>query len=210
MIKRLFVLLGLKALFLNVPAFAHDLKDGHVERDVQVVIFPDRIEVQYTLEMNANTRDSYQVRLDSSSKSSASDGKTNSGLNAKWNRFRKALAPQLAKNMMLTIGGQNLSFEPVRSELVEKHSIRLYFVMDHKYKTGSSPVAITVRDKNFATFDGYHRLALKGRRGVVVSASSVPPIVSSLKRTAWSTMTKKEKSAATEARADFHLRASSN
>ena len=63
MIKRLFVLLGLTALFLSVPAFAHDLKDGHVERDVQVVIFPDRIEVQYTLEMNANTRDSYQSRL---------------------------------------------------------------------------------------------------------------------------------------------------
>ena len=117
-------------------------------------------------------------------------------------KFTRINKPQNTKKPQVEESKNNEEKEGSGSQVQVQTAVRADSTVYNRFNTFQNP--------DFATFDGYHRLALKGRRGVVVSDSSVPPIVSSLKRTTWSTMTKKEKSAATEARADFHLRASSN
>ena len=208
MMKVLFTTISIYAALLCSLARAHDLKDGVVERDVQVVIFPDRVEFQYTIEMNARTRDKYLDEMRSKHLLESKDTRSSSADRkpvAKWDQFRNQVAPHLAKNLRLTVAGEDLPLSVLGTETIEKHSIKLYFVFSRKYRVPSSSVSLRIQDDNFSEHDGYHRLALKGRRGVAIVNSTVPPIVSSLPRKTWSKLSKKEKSAATTARADFSL-----
>ncbi len=211
---RMFLLAPILVFFAN-PAWAHELEDGAVERDCQIVIFPDRVEIQYSLEMNAKTRD--QVALaakESKGKSKNSEKRTGlpsfpttdpEELRKQWDDFRKEFATTLAEKIEVRIDGKQAKPMPARSETIEKHSISLEFVLTIKHVVTSAGQSIEVTDKNFTENAGYLRIAMKGRRKVKIANSTVPPIVSSLERTPWEEFTVKQQQKRRQAKARFFL-----
>lgn len=194
------------ASLIPCVACAHDLKDGVVERDVQLVVFPDRVEVQYTVEMNPSTRDKHVEQLAAirkiKSNGSLSSRSTSlrpdlTSMRAAWDDYRKLLGAALVEGVSLTIDSEQQTFELVSSETIEKHSTKLHFVFSAKFQVASRNQSLSLRDKNFKDHAGYHRMAIKGRRGVEVGDANVPIIVSRAKRVEWSKLTKQQQQEAT-------------
>ena len=211
---RMFLLIPILVLFAD-PAWAHDLEDGVVERDCQIVIFPDRIEFQYSLEMNAKTRDRVALAAKESKGKSKNTSKRTGlpsfpttdpeELRDQWDNFRERFAKTLAEKIEVRIDGKQAKLIPSRSETIEKHSISLEFVLTIKHAVTSEGHSIEVTDKNFAENAGFLRVAMKGRRQVKIEDSSVPPIVSSLERTPWEELTAEQQKKRRHAKARFFL-----
>lgn len=211
---RMFLLIPILAVFVN-PAWAHELEDGVVERDCQIVIFPDRVEIQYSLEMNAKTRDQVaSAAKESKGKPKNSVKRTGlpsfpttdpEELRKQWDDFRKEFAKTLAEKIEVRIDGKQTKLIPARSETIEKHSISLEFVLTIKHTVTSAGHSIEVTDKNFTDNAGYLRVAMKGRRKVKIADSTVPPIVSSLERTPCDELKPEEQKKRRHAKARFFL-----
>ncbi len=211
---RMFLLIPILAVFVN-PAWAHELENGVVERDCQIVIFPDRVEIQYSLEMNAKTRDQVSLAAKESKEQSKNTVKRSGmpsfpttdpeELRKQWDKFRKEFAKTLAEKIEVRIDGKQAKLMPARSETLEKHSISLEFVLEIKHAVTIKGHSIDVTDKNFTENPGYLRVALKGRRKVKIADSTVPPIVSSLERTPWEKLTVKQQQKRRQAKARFFL-----
>ena len=200
--------------FLTHGAWGHDLKDGVVERDVQMVVFPDRVEIQYTIEMSSSTRDKHieqmaTERKDSvsrpASKQSISFGPDLDEIREAWDDYRKLLEDELTESFSLAIDEQQQSLELVSSETIEKHSTKLYFVFAAKFQVASREQVLVMQDKNFESHACYHRMALKGRRGVQVKDANAPFIVSQVERVEWAKLTKQQQRDASTVRARILL-----
>lgn len=211
------VLLAATFLLLLVPrvAWAHELKDGVVERDVQLVVFPDRVEIQYTVEMNPRTRDQHieqllvaarKIKPSGSSRSRTTSLTTEpDAIRAAWDDYCKLLASVMAEDVTLTIDSKRQAIDLVSSETIEKHSIKLHFVFAAKFQVASESQSLALRDKNFEDQPGYHRMAIKGRRGVEVTDANVPVIVSRVKRVEWSELTQRQQQKASSVTARISL-----
>ncbi|HBE69336.1 MAG TPA: hypothetical protein DDW52_14410 [Planctomycetaceae bacterium] len=179
----------------------HDLPLGHVERDMQVVAFPDRIEFQYTIEMGAATmRQMYtQLReesLKNASKKRPALDQLPEETDAAWHAFREAMAPRLAANIRVMRNGKSAKLKTIESETVFKHTTSLSFVFETlRDQLDDSEYRLEVHDRNFVANDGYHRVAIKGRRGLGVTDSTTKVTVSQIDRTAWSKLSTAKKRA---------------
>ncbi|MEM7477147.1 MAG: hypothetical protein AAF483_19360 [Planctomycetota bacterium] len=195
-------------LCLTNSSLAHDLDDGVVERDCQIVVFPDRVEIQYMLEMNSSTRDAIaKAEKFSLAKTSRNGIPTTDpeAVRKAWDDFREKFATRLACKLSVKIAGKSQKLQVAKSETIEKHSIRLFFTLVAKHKVTTAATALEIADKNFSAQQGYLRMALKGRRGVEVAKSSAPPTVSSLTREPLSKLSKDEQQERRQVQAEFQL-----
>ncbi len=193
---------------------AHDLKDGVVERDVQVVVFPDRVEIQYTVEMNPRTRDEHLEQMAANGKIQSKESLGNhatrlgpgvTSVRLAWDGYREILGDLLVEGFSLNIDSKQQTVELVSSETIEKHSIKLYFVFSAKFQVMTVDQPLALRDQNFKDHAGYHRMAIKGRRGVEVLDANVPIIVSRVKRVDWSKLTEQQQQNASIVRARISM-----
>ncbi len=194
--RLLFCLLAISVCLPLVQA--HELPEGVVERDVQIIIFPERIEVQYTIEMNEKTMRAEFGKLRPDLTSEREPRKA-------WDQYRLAVNAELPKRIVLAINDFQPELKTTSSQTLEKHGIQLMWVMSAEMGAKSDSQSITLHDKNFNDKPGYHRLALKGRRGVKIEQSTAPVIVSQVPRSSWAELTEAQKNRATRVAARFQL-----
>ncbi|MFN3189811.1 MAG: hypothetical protein ACE361_04755 [Aureliella sp.] len=177
---------------------AHELGDGVVERDLQIVVFPDRAEFQYSFEMNLATMRRFHGAFKNA-------GTLPEDQRQAWDVFRKAIASSLGDKIEVSISGKRCPLKLKSSETIEKHSIKVAHVFVCDFHAGEKSQAIEIHDKNFSDAAGYHRVAIKGRRGVQVEDSTAPVIVSQQLRNAWQKMSKEDREARVHVRASLRL-----
>ncbi|MEM8732978.1 MAG: hypothetical protein AAGG44_02070 [Planctomycetota bacterium] len=187
------------AVLPTSAGLAHELKDGVVERDLQVVVFPDRAEFQYSFEMNFATMRKLFEGL-KSDKTLPDDER------AAWDAFRKVVASSLSEKIEVSIGGKRRHLKLKSSETIEKHSIKIAHVFVCDFTPEEKAQTIDLHDKNFAKAPGYHRVALKGRRGIQIEESTAPIIVSQQLRNAWEKMSAKDRESRVHIRALLGLK----
>jgi len=146
---------------------AHSLPDGHLERGVQVLVFPQRLEIHYRLGL---TDAQVIAELRSLGDSEAPQDNAAAALL----RFRELTADVLPSQLSVRIDGESrpVSFRDVYRE--ERHHVRFVVVCEADISVNSQPVRIEVRDEtpSGAAAIECRRMALRGRRGVEVTAST--------------------------------------
>lgn len=192
---------------LNVTGWTHELPLDEVRRDAQVVIFPDRVEVQYAVVMGTATmrKESAQLQRaeqnaeqgsnkdpDASERSETDD---DSASREEWDRYREQIAPKLARQLQLLVDGRLLDLELRKSETEQRHHTTLRYVFAVDVAVSDARQRLLLVDRNFADNPGVHRVAAKGRRGVALQDSSQPATVSRIERKPWETKSPAEKSA---------------
>ena len=99
--------LGLILLLGITSAHAHELRDGEIERRVQIVVKADCVLVEYSLAMNEIT---LAKELRKNGVNPVKD------FSQKWNQYRDLILPLLAKQLYLELDGKPLQLKPVSAD----------------------------------------------------------------------------------------------
>jgi hypothetical protein len=174
----------------GVLTLSHPLPDQHVERAVQVTVYPSRIEIHYFLGINDNTVADWLRQF--SGREEPPDTP-----DAAFAEFSKRIFPQISKQLAVTIEGKRCVLQPQEHARVYKHHVQLECVYQVPVEPDESPRALTIVDDNFSTAPGAHRMAIKGREGAFVLDATAPPILARVERIPWNEMTKEQKYFAT-------------
>jgi hypothetical protein len=146
---------------------AHSLPDNHLERGVQVLVFPDRVEIHYRLGLS--DRQVFAELEYLGDPHSATDD-----IAAALPRYRRHMADSMANHLSVRVDGElrPVSFRNVYRE--ERHHVRFVVVCGADVSVGSQPVKMEVRDETppGAAAVECRRMALRGRTGVVVTEST--------------------------------------
>jgi hypothetical protein len=175
---------------IGVLALGHPLPDQHVERAVQVTVYPSRIEIHYFLGVNDNTVADWLRQF-------AGSEELPDAADAAFVEFSQRIFPQLAKQIAVTIEGKRHTVRLKEHARVYKHHVQLECVYQVPVEPDESPRALTIVDGNFRSAPGAHRMAIKGREGAFVLDATAPPILARAERIPWSEMTKEQKYSAT-------------
>ena len=181
-------------LGLCIPARSHELPDGEIERRVQVSVKRDGVLIEYSLGMNETTLEAELRKLGWKPAPTVSD---------KWNQYKKLVASSLAKNIQVTINGEEQPVKPLRAVYSGWSHRHLSCLVRVDAKLTDPRAAITVTDRNFLDTPGKYRLAMKARRGAKLEDSSVPLLVSRAQPVELVKLSKKEKHSATRAAGTF-------
>ncbi|MEM6777104.1 MAG: hypothetical protein AAF670_05580 [Planctomycetota bacterium] len=191
------ILISLMTL-LACPAvvFAHKLPNDEIERRVQIVVKADCVLVEYTLAMNEATVE----------KQLASFGiEPAEKLEAKWKQYEQIILPTLPKKIAVTFGGETLHLQPLRANYTGWSHRHLVCLLKADISPTDSVTKIVIIDKNFPDIPGHYRIAMKGRSGVKVENTNVPPIVSRAKEATPSKERKERRLALSTAKGDVVL-----
>lgn len=175
---------------IGILASGHSLPDGHVERAVQVLVYPSRIEIRYLIGINDNT---VTERLKQSELPAAIPAESDAALL----EYGKRIFPELAGRIAVTLDGQHQPVRPMERSRIYKHHVQLECVYHIAIGGSEAPRKLTIVDKNFHDAPGAHRMAIKGREGAFVLDATAPPILARVERIPWTEMTKEQKLAAT-------------
>ncbi|MDA7979707.1 MAG: hypothetical protein MPJ50_13150 [Pirellulales bacterium] len=186
------------ALVLGHPALArgHDLKDGEIERDVQVSVKSDSVLVEYSVAMNKVTL-AQELRTHGQ--------KPAKTLSAMWKQYQEVILPVLNKHLELTVAGEKSPFEPIRAEFSGWSHLHLTCLFKAEISLTQQPRTIVFTDGNFHKALGKYRIAMKGRSGAKMAKSTVPPLVSRAKPVVLAKLTPEQNQAATRAEGEFAL-----
>ncbi len=158
------------AAALLLLGFGHVLPDGVIERAAQVTIFPDHVEIRYHIGCNEATLADQLRQLDPqhAPPADADEG---------FERYREAILPKLAQQIQVHVGDQPREVEPVESKRIFLHHAQVQCTYRVPIAPPETATGLRIHDTSFPDTPGSHRLAAKGRAGVVVTDTNVPPIL---------------------------------
>lgn len=146
---------------------AHSLPDNHLERGVQVLVFPECVEIHYHVGL---TDRQVVAELAAVGDSQSPDDDVAAALV----RYRQRMADALPNQLSVRVDGElrPVSLRDVRRE--ERHHVRFVVVCQTDISVGPDPVKIEVRDETLPGAAGIEcrRMALRGRSGVLVTDST--------------------------------------
>lgn len=146
----------------------HELKDGFVERAVEVVVRDDKLRVKYFVGLNENTM-ADMLSSWSSAKATSNDEETAE-------KFQRVLLNKLASQIEIEIAGERKKLTGSTMELCPKHHFD--FVASYELQLPSDQtLEIKITDKNFLANDSAARFAFKGVGSTMVSRVNVAPII---------------------------------
>ena len=149
-------------------ATAHDIPNERVDRSIQVVLRPGRLEVAYEVSLAELTLLQDLRRL--VGPVSAADPR---GL---FERYGRETSPLTARGLLLSIDGREVSLGPGPFDLAIEEHPRFTF----HFRADLPPSGrLRLRDGNYVDSEGTSRLAIRGL-GVSIAGDSLPPDVESI------------------------------
>ena len=154
--------------------FAHKLKDGFVERAVEVVVRDDTLNLKYFVGLNEVTMAATLAEWNGDSKTSLDSEKIN-------DEFQRVLLEQLASQMEIEIDGRRKELTGVAVDICPKHHFD--FVASYTLRLPvDQTLEIEIADKNFTANESAARFAFKGVGSTMVNRTNVAPIIIRAKR----------------------------
>jgi len=178
------------AFVIGVFALGHPLPDGHIERAIQVQVYPARVEIRYYLGINGNT---VGARWKQASPGAAVPADPEEALV----QYCTGLSPKLGRRITVTVNGEKRPVRSARCSRIFKHHIQFECVYHIDIEAGETPQKLAIIDGNFRETPGSHRMALKGRDGVYVLDTTAPAILARVQRIPWDEMTDEQREMAT-------------
>ena len=159
----------------SVLLLGHVLPDGVVERSVQVTVYPDRLEIRYQVGFNPKTLARQLQQL-------APHSPVPDDPNEALARYRELVLPRLAQRLNVRVDGQQREVLPIEARRIFRHHAQLECVLHVPLEAPYASTRLQLEDENFPDALGSHRMAVKGRAGVEVTESNVPPILARAER----------------------------
>ncbi len=178
------------------PLSGHELPDGEIERRVQIVVKPDSILIEYSLDMNKATLRK-QLRKHRTKRAS--------GLIEMWKQYEQPILSTLKNNFLITIDGKPSSVEAIQASYSGWSHKHLICLLKANVTLSSEPKRIVVSDGNFHDSPGDYRLAMKSRSGAVLEHGTVPVLTSHADAITLTGLTTLERKDATQAQGDVSL-----
>jgi hypothetical protein len=155
------------ACCLSMIVPTHPLPDGQVERAVQVLVFPERIEMQYQVGLSDR-----QVLAELDRLGEANDAEDDPS--AALLRYGQLVAERLPSRLTVRVDARvrPVALRDLRWD--ERHHVRFVVVCEASVSVVSRTVRIEVRDQTSpgAAVIECRRMALRGRRGAIVTEST--------------------------------------
>ena len=178
------------------PVSGHELPDGEIERRVQIVVKPDSILIEYSIDMNKATLRK-QLRKHRTKRAS--------GLVDMWKQYEQPILSTLKNNFLITIDGTTSPVEAIQASYSGWSHKHLICLLKANVTLSSEPKRIVVSDGNFHASPGDYRLAMKSRSGAVLQDATVPVLTSNTDPITLTSLTALERKEATQAQGDFSL-----
>ena len=152
-------------------ASLHEWPPGVIDRALQVDVWPDRIELEVSLGLSDAT---VQMVL----KERLPDGEEIASTpEARTQQLQPLVLDELCQVLELTVDGQSVAWQPIRSELSSKHHVLFFCYLEAPLQIGEQPVEIEVRDRSFPKLENQLRLALRPRRTQRLRANVAPLVI---------------------------------
>jgi ABC-type nickel/cobalt efflux system permease component RcnA len=181
-------------LATGAAALGHPLGPRTFDRAIQVVVFPERLEVIYELGIGELTLATELLAL-------VEPGRAPADQRGAVELYRDQMAPILGRGLIVKVNQVEQPVALARTEYEIRDHARLTFVFRAPLPGGAAELSILVQETNFSGERGYLRMALKGRLGVEVLRSTRPAIVERLPLLASWEMTPEEEEASRFVRA---------
>ncbi len=148
---------------------------GAINRGVQVVVFPDRIELQYELSLSPAAAASVL-------EGRSVDVPEMDDRRALIEAFRDLAVPEIERRCRVTVNGQPLALRHRDSLLFPKHYVPLQCTFSAPLESAEPTVRLQLVDGSFRGHAGKHAIALKTKEGGRILSSTVPLILSRVPR----------------------------
>jgi len=185
--KRILLLVASCVLVASLAVSA--LAAPIVDRGVQVTVFPDRVDVRYEFaltpesaramttpgELGADAVGADAVGADTFSGESE-DGREDDRY-ALMEAFRESAESEIAGRLRLSVDGQPLKLQSTGATLFPKHFVQLALGYEASFPPDIVAGKLSVSDGCFRGVAGEHQIAIRGKGGAQIGASTVPLIL---------------------------------
>ena len=159
-------------LILAQPALAGQAESPatqliRVDRGLQVVVFPDRVRLQYDLGLSSSAANALL-------KKSAPDHADIEDRRALMEAFRDLALPEIQRRCRITVNASPLALRAVETRIFPKHYVQLTFIFEAPLADAGDVVRLQLVDGSFRGCDGNHLIALKTDDGAMLRSSTVP------------------------------------
>jgi hypothetical protein len=165
-----------------------------VDRGLQVVVFPERVRLQYDLALNAPA---VIALLDRNSHELPDIEDRRALMEA----FRDVALSEIQRRCRITVNGSPLAWRVVETRIFPKHYVQLAFIFEAPLPVAGDFVRLRMVDGSFRGCDGNHLIALKTGNGAQLQSSSVPLILARVPRQSLSNDSAAQREAARRAEA---------
>jgi ABC-type nickel/cobalt efflux system permease component RcnA len=155
---------GLACTDLAIPAaWPHDIPNQRVDRSIQIVVKPGRLELDYEVSLTELTLTQDLRTL---------IGSLPGADRAEWlSRYGQVTGPLNAKGFLVSVDGVAMELSARGYDLVDEEHPRYTF---HLQATIPTQGRLSIRDTNFTSSEGTSRLAIRGQAGVLIEDPDWP------------------------------------
>ncbi len=146
-----------------------------VDRGLQVVVFPDRVRLQYDLGLSSSAALALLER-------NSSDFPDVEDRRALMLAFRDVALPEIQRRCRITVDGSPLALRVVETRIFPKHYVQLTCIFEAPLPVVGDVVRLRMVDGSFRGCDGNHLIALKTDDGAKLQSCSVPLILARVPR----------------------------
>jgi len=170
-----------------------------VDRGLQVVVFPDRVRLQYDLGLSPLAATALLEK-------NARDLPDTEDRRALMEAFRDMALPEIQHRCRMTVDGLPLELQAVESRIFPKRYVQLTCIFEAQLPVAGDTVRLQLVDGSFRGCNGSHLIALKTDDGAQLQSSTVPLILVRVSRQSLSNDSAAQREAARRAEAVVHRR----
>lgn len=152
-----------------------------IDRGLQLIVYPDRVRLQYDLGLSPATAISL-LGQKSAGAPDAEQSLETEDRRALMEAFRDVVLPDIQRRCRIIANQQPLPWRSLESLIFPKHYVQLSCIYEADLPTSGQTVELQLIDGSFRSCQGDHVIALKAEDGVQLQSSTVPLILARVPR----------------------------